>query len=147
MENRRIGEEKRRAIDKMLGWCVEKYKTSHFQGTEQTWRKYVKFLAEMRKKQFYSQEEQSTLNTIRFYYNNRKEKKSVYNNKERNQPNSDVTTYDYIDYLKLRQSSHNTQRNTHTPSHTRESAIKELHTLYKKTIGNSSRSGNSQYHR
>ena len=70
MSNRlpRITVEKREGIKKLLEFCIERYKVMNSPIGKQMYYLHKEFLAELQKKQFYTEEEKKQYNEIRQLY-------------------------------------------------------------------------------
>ena len=70
----RISDEQREGVRKLLNWCVRRYQIEVHDSLKSKWKEYIDFLAELQKKQSYTEEDKVVFNGIReAYYKDKSE--------------------------------------------------------------------------
>ena len=63
-----ISREQHIGVDKLLSWCVERYKNCNGVNAKRMWKQRMNFLAELQRQQTYTEEDKVIFNGIRHEY-------------------------------------------------------------------------------
>ena len=64
----RISDEQREGVRKLLNWCVHRYENCSGVNAKRMWKGRIDFLAELQRKQSYTEEDKEQFNKIREKY-------------------------------------------------------------------------------
>ena len=64
----RITDEQYIGLTKLMNWCIQRERNTKSKSNREMWKDNIKFLAELRRGQFYTEEQKERYNKIREHY-------------------------------------------------------------------------------